>query len=50
MQQSRPVGLLAEWYCHRKADVGRDLWRLPCQSSLLRGEVYVGSREDCVST
>ena len=48
MQQARPVDLLAEWHCHRTADVGRDLWRLPSQSLLLRGEVYIGSREDCM--
>lgn len=39
----------AEWHCHRTADAGRDLCRVPSESPLLREEVATGSREDCVS-
>lgn len=43
------MGLFAVPYRHRTADLGRDLWRLPSQSPLLRGKVYICSREDGAS-
>lgn len=49
MQQMRPVGQFAVPSWHRTADMGRDLWRLPRQSPLLRGKVYICSREDGAS-
>lgn len=49
MRQMRPMGLFAVPYWHRRADMGRDLWRLPSQSPLLRGKVYICSRENGAS-
>lgn len=46
VQQARPVGLPAEWYCHIISVFGRDLWTLPSCRPLLRRGVYTGSSED----